>query len=682
MTNYTIEEFWIRRLGKTTPQSGANLVDGWLFQERGLDTFREAPLTLSDGFGLSDDPDSSSLLLVSAPGAVGKTTLARQIASSTGSVYIDLAEAAPVGANTLIGGIVNSGLYQEWQNGAVAVLIDGLDEARLKVTVEAFEAFLSDVARQSASRNMPTVLFGRTGAIIHAWVVLTDHLENIPVLEIGYYGVEESIDFAEACLRASEADDRYQTVEREAIDLLLQQLRSQTESEGDRFAGYAPVLQAVAKQVELESDPQALISRIINGTQTVTLQSIAMALLDREQNKLSSLQFEDSTLLEKLYSPKEQIDRLVAYVYKSSQPKLIPMSASDEQTYTTALETWVAEHPFLDGGYGFSSAVFGAMIVNRALRVAAASEMALHRELTSGDAANPFLFAFYTGSDDSFIQPDHVGVIYASLRANLSLGDIVSLSIIGSEEIEGEEDLTADVDIVLTRQGEERSREFQFETSPDGTIRFGSHIEDLDITLPLSRVEIGTGTEAVLVAPINIQCDVLSVSSNRVIFEGPAKQNEDYNKIYLEANSLDSSSIPSSVQVRRGDVEVAAFWPNVLDYPWTRFATEPLPTMDRRIDEALRRLRQFVIAFRSHGRGRLARSARKIESTRMIKGTGRFVLQLLKDEGIISLENQRYFLDPVRLANVTGTTYADCTARHFQEKAIDFVQRSLETNAQ
>jgi hypothetical protein len=46
----------------------------------------------------------------------------------------------------------------------VGILIDALDEARLRVTQEAFEAFLRDVD-QLSRRSMPTVLFGRTGAI-------------------------------------------------------------------------------------------------------------------------------------------------------------------------------------------------------------------------------------------------------------------------------------------------------------------------------------------------------------------------------------------------------------------------------------------------------------------------------------------------------------------------------------
>ena len=100
ITNYTISNFWNLRLSASTPPGLEKLIKGWSFQDRGLDTFKEAPLTLSNEVGAEEKPLESSLLLVSAPGAVGKTTLAKQIAYSTGSVYIDLSEAEPVGANT------------------------------------------------------------------------------------------------------------------------------------------------------------------------------------------------------------------------------------------------------------------------------------------------------------------------------------------------------------------------------------------------------------------------------------------------------------------------------------------------------------------------------------------------------------------------------------------------------
>jgi hypothetical protein len=260
MPDYTIEKFWKPRLNVQRIPS-ANLIDGWSFLDYGLATFREAPLGLSAELNPDADPFKLPLLLISAPGAVGKSTLARQIAFETGAVYVDLAKAEPVGSNTLIGGLVKSRLYEGWQAGTVGILIDGLDEARLRVTQEAFEAFLRDINQLSHGRSVPIILFGRTGAIQEAWFVLS----GTAVLEIGYYGPEASADFAEALLRVARPGSPYAATERKAIELLLSRLREQTEIDGDRFAGYAPVLQAVAQRVIQEGNANALVAEIEAG---------------------------------------------------------------------------------------------------------------------------------------------------------------------------------------------------------------------------------------------------------------------------------------------------------------------------------------------------------------------------------------------------------------------------------
>ena len=162
---------------------------------------------------------------------------------------------------------------------------------------------------------MPTVLFGRTGAVQDAWVVLTDRDIEITVMEIGYYGPEVSADFAEAQLRAAQPNSRYADAERRALELLLARLREQTEHDGDRFAGYAPVLKAVADRVANDSNPGALVAQIEQGAQPVTLRSVVLAILERERGKLGQLPFEDSSLEASLYSPDEQLDRLVSRLY-------------------------------------------------------------------------------------------------------------------------------------------------------------------------------------------------------------------------------------------------------------------------------------------------------------------------------------------------------------------------------
>jgi hypothetical protein len=263
MKNYTINDFWKSKFAKVKG-STAKPVKGWVFACDGLPIFKEAP-SLNSELSSDCDPNTCAILLVSAPGAVGKSTLARQIAHSTGAIYIDLAEADPVGSNALVGGLVKSGLYPQWEAETTAILIDGLDEARLRVTQEAFQVFLEDLAELSKGRSAPIVLFGRTGAVQEAWLILSDKQVETAVLEIGYYGPEASVDFAQARLSSIEPEARHKEPMRRALELLLAKLRQQTEDDGDRFAGYAPVLQAVADRVVGVANPAALVAELERG---------------------------------------------------------------------------------------------------------------------------------------------------------------------------------------------------------------------------------------------------------------------------------------------------------------------------------------------------------------------------------------------------------------------------------
>jgi hypothetical protein len=240
----------------------------------------------------------------------------------------------------------------------------------------------------------------------------------------------------------------------------------------------------------------------------------------------------------------------------------------------TALETWVSEHPFLNGGAGTSSAVFDAMISTHALRNPASAEVALQRELKRGAAANPFLSEFYapdgTASDPAYLPPEHIGVVYSSLRARLALGDSASLLVEGVEDAEEEEALRAEVEITLARRGAEIPRTLLFHTEQVGPVRLGAQIEDVDVTVPHTLVEIGPGPEAVLIAPVNIQCARLCLTTERLTVECPS--GGENGAIHLEAGAFDGARMVS-IPILRGDVSLSAAWPGALAV--SRFSHPP-----------------------------------------------------------------------------------------------------------
>jgi len=305
----------------------------------------------------------------------------------------------------------------------------------------------------------------------------------------------------------------------------------------------------------------------------------------------------------------------------------------------------------------------------------------VQQELRKGVAANPFLSEFYlpeaSAAEPVFIPPAHIGIVYASFRARLSLGDTASLLVSSPEDEEEEEVLRAEVEISVVRRDAPRPRTVRFETEQTSALRLGAYVEDVEITAPYIPVEIGPGAEAVFVAPVSVQCERLKIGTEKVVVESSPVGLKG-GAVFLEANSFDGGQI-ASVPIVRGDVSLAAAWPGVRSHPWTNFASEPTVVDDPKLGEALRRFRKFVIAFRSHSKGSLARFKDKIEHARMTKGTGQAVLDLLVAERIVhlSLVDAMYYLNPDVLGSKANATYKDCMEHQFNDETIAFIRRAL-----
>jgi len=693
---FTINKFWKSRLLVPTRKISKAL-KGWKHIDSEFKTFLEAPLHRASGFG-NADPRKSSVILVSAPGAVGKSTLARQIAFETGAILLDLAKAAPVGANTLAGGLARTDLYQSFQQGEASIVIDGLDEARMRVTQAGFAAFISDVVDLAKPNCKPVVLFGRTVAVQDAWLWLAEEGIEAPVLEIGYYNQEQAADFAKIQAKKIRREARSREPDGRAIDLIMGRLTSDLQAETS-FVGYAPVLIAVAKEVADPSNPdiqntQALISRIERGQEKTTITEISNSILSREQRKLSSLSFEDQTLHNSLYTPDEQIVRLIEHLYgNTTPPPLPPMSVQDRQTYNEALDTWVSEHPFLDGLGNLSSAVFGGLLASKALHTESVAEVALHKELARGTSTNPFLAEFYIEelkSNNSkplaMLQAEHVGILYASLRARLSQGESASLRIDGEVDEDDDQMETAQVEISRKNQKDEEIEPFCFSTEHKGHFRFGSHIEDIDITAPESRVSVGHGTsEIVLVTPVSIDSDKITLETAHVVIETSPRSNDrtpDFDigqVVNLKTNNLDAPRVIRPPTIR-GKATLEVSGPGFKGYPWQDFAVIIPDEPDHRIKEALHRLKNIFKLFRSHRYGTLAKKREAIESRRRTKGSGKLVLNQLLEDDVLRIEERMYSLDPIRLSEIVGLKYQDLYTAHTTPTTTKFLKRALNQN--
>lgn len=665
---------WNTTLTGSRKASGA-LVAGWSFIETSLSGYVEAPLKKNESLSTVDKITDANIILVSAPGAVGKSTLARQVSCAAEALYIDLAGSEPVGGNFVSGGIFRSKLSGAWDAGTLAILIDGLDEARLRVTQDSFESFLADVATLAREAKLPIILFGRTGSIEDAWLELSRLPTALHVLEIDFFNKEAALEFAKTRLAFKKPQTAHRAAEIEALDLALSELRGRTQSDGDRFAGYAPVLEAVVDRVVSESNPAALVAALKAGEQPVTLSTIVTAILERERAKLRPIQFSNPHIADNLYNGKEQLAYLASRIYGLPEPQLPSIPSEDLEKYSNALQVWVAEHPFLAGNSKASSTVFGAMIAAHALADPEHGTLAQDKELLLGKVANPFLIEFFIEQfpeNSAFtVASELVGILYASLRAQLAFADVGRLYVDSSED---DDNAPAEGEMSVLREGAQSPRRLEFFTPRDGLFRMGSYVEGVQLFTPSAHVEFGPGPDTQILAPTSIVAKRLSLQSPSVVFEAPQSTGE--NSIVLVADHLSTTNVQKGLTIR-GKVDLRVSWPNARNFPWTSYASEPVQPEHPELDEGLRRFRHYVIAFRSHSKGQLARYRRKIEHGRMTKGKGQAVLDALKEDEIIVLDGQMYFLDADRLGAVTGATYADAVARQFNSKTVDYIAAAI-----
>ena len=120
------------------------------YRAQGLPSFVPANLAERADVGTVKDP---SVIIISAAGAVGKTTLATQLAFLKNTLIWNLAESTTVGRKSLTGTLLSvfgveqiAAFDRALRSGELFIVIDALDEGRVKTTESGFAAFLNDLA--------------------------------------------------------------------------------------------------------------------------------------------------------------------------------------------------------------------------------------------------------------------------------------------------------------------------------------------------------------------------------------------------------------------------------------------------------------------------------------------------------------------------------------------------------
>ena len=682
------------------------------------------------------EPDNSQVLIVSAPGAVGKSTLARAISANKKALIWDLSSADEIGSGSLdamLEYVMEQGWkedFREWMaEGLQFVIIDALDEGRIKVTESAFIRLLENIERLAKeSKGVCFVLLGRTQVAEWVWLMLAESNKiSTSLLTIDPFDRNQAVEYIDERI----VSDRRTTVFEECRNLLFDRLAFSVSENiihdvSKEFLHYPPVLDVIVELLDGDSNLSRLKNDLTSGS--IELHSEALALLqkviirilerERQEKFLPAIK---STLHEKasqykwndwdsLYTPHEQCKRLSGRMLNmtiGATPDTLPEGMKTD--YEELVQGWLDEHPFLQGRDRAANAVFQSYLYAISLRGDLASEIQRRVTIDLLNLKNlrlrtRLLAEFYLNTEsETFdtlrrITPEHLGILYDSLLSSESDRGYLRLTVDGLSPFEGE--LKEDTQIAegefefiaVDSEGElqapSQSIAFLLEVGTGSVLSFSRSVRDISVSVPCA-VEFGVNSPEFQFGPaVYVSAGLIRIGSESLVVGGRTRSSHndgDEANVVLEAMEFEASSLTNRPTVYDSE-RFCVSWPGAERYPWTDFMTErPSETFkdDAALHDTYIRFKRIATTLRSQGKGSLARAKVKIEHSRILQGAlGHRLLACLVSDGILELKDggRRYFWDQSRASTHLGVTWGNLRKGECPQTLTTYLSKFVQEN--
>lgn len=649
----------------------------------------------------------AAVLLVSAVGATGKTTLAKALSKDTGLPLLDLAKHKPVGADTVTGLLTNAfhvrdltRVFESISAGEFGIIVDGVDEGRSKTTEGAFEAFLDDVARLCRSAAAPSfVLLGRTQALDDCWVYLVDRGVPLGLLTIEPFDESQAKRYIDEFTHGTgspHADEYCQ-----ARDMILEALgavfthNTPQESQGFlSFIGYPPVLDAVATLLAEEKNYYKLRNELASGrgrgVEVGLLQRIAEYILRREKqekvarNILQELvrempEEEQKALLTRAYEGEEQCLRLTSLCLGHPLEVNLSGEPAIDAEYEKSLRSFLPEHPFVAAApTRFRNAVFEAVALSTLILSANPTAVELALEYVDAHKHNyHLLYLLHSLARGRRVPIAALRAIIGSALEFRSRVASVQITVGDPDEEDWDwgQDSTVPIDIEILMgadQGESEHFLFESDVQSADTVNVGDRLSSTSIVVPCTVLMLGQ-QEVELTAPTAVFARRVEISSREVVLKTPADASPEERLVLLVGDTFQCAA--TRIVADGADFVIAVGDRTGVTYPAVRYVQEmPSFRSDASLKEKYLRLRRILVHFRSHKRGTMAKCRAKIEHERVLRNsTGRAILQRLLVDGILTRDGDFYFLQPGSVDKHLGISYVDLQRGATSEKLEEYL---------
>ena len=643
--------------------------------------------------------DQANVILISAPGATGKSAMSSYLSYKLDIPVFDLGKYEAVGANTIVGLLMkevemedifayNNGL----KDGSRSMIIDGLDEGAIKITEDGFEAFLSDVAFFAKdAKGLSFVILGRPAVMEDAALYLEEKGVKTTLLQIEPFTIEKAKDFINAQIDERAIDkfnEQYKMVRDyiiEAVGGFFKNESEMTRKPFERFIGYAPVLMSIKTLLNDHLNFEKLLRDLqVRKKQKIELLvDIVERILLREQKKIHEeilsqmldnnyTDVQKAEILKRCGTIEEQCFRMLSILMDRKTEYNVFGNEKTDELYNGKMNKWMESHPFiLRSSREFENIVFESFVIVQLVRNRQYADLAF--EWLAASKSNSYLlidlYDCMAGADRR-LNHRMVPYLLSSFKA------LDTVENIGTVEIYSRDDrntASCKCEFSLGRGGDTEEYEFSFSLPENEALTIPSPLSSINIDAPV-KVEI-SAPKADFCAPVFIRCDSLKISSKDMLLSNY----KNGSPVVLECRTFEAQcsdgSYPNLIN-RSNSKEALRIFTNVnLVHPFCNFRENLAAEVsgNEEIRQRFTKLRRMMLMFRTHSKGGLARCRSKIDNRIGKSPTGRAIIDRLLSEKVMYTEGAMYFINYEKFAKVIGAKYDDIRSCRINRKTQDFL---------
>ncbi|MBS1977782.1 MAG: hypothetical protein JST46_10455 [Bacteroidetes bacterium] len=659
----------------------------------------EAPVTyIAPRLRVIKHENNCSIIIVSAPGAVGKTTFAKRLAFDKKGLYWDLS-LLKLGDNSFIGTVAKvfgsrklSDVVSSISKGELSICFDAFDEAEIISGWEGVETFVKDIFRSCTGSSHPNLIFfsrSETAEFLQMKLEELGGANSYSMYEIDYFDHDGSVQFVKEYLR-SKGDteyDNHRVPFEKAIEAIFTAIGSGidskanniwTNSETRSFVGYSPVLQTIGSFL-FDSNYEEVFRffeekrNSLEGMEVIA--EFIERLLLREQEKIvvplkgniRNVPKEWDGWTE-LYSPGEQVKALITYLANGRRinPKVHADHVPDWMLseYVSSVSQFLPNHPFLRAGE-FNSPAFRDYCIGKMLMFPY-YEDSCKKYLDNGRFVLTPLFAFfYNRFHNGQCRGPHVGHLYESVAARLGLEDSRLFTFIKETSSK-----KYAVDIVNS------------DGAKASNLHLDCHIDELDplvferrlhhATIDIDQ-ELVLGREGGAFELFDVDISAKKIRLRGKEFHLNCSYDSDISMMAKDCLQEDHSLILH----KTGNGNVRINWPNGEVFPWSDYYQKFVPSNAEGYDDELYALKMILSPFRKHGRGDFAKHYEFIEKAIVKDHPIRTkMLAYLVNLKVLAKNpsDHQYHFDEEKL-NQYGINWSDLKALALNPKLISFLNK-------